>query len=65
MEILSSLVFTGTTFFDLQYVNSAYERLTGYTLEEVVGKDFRELRSERIKTDVQDSINGQMKKGKV
>jgi len=48
-----------------QYVNSAYERLTGFTLEEVVGKDFRELRSDRIKSDVQDSINGSMKKGKV
>ena len=48
-----------------QYVNPAYERLTGYTMEEVAGKDSRELKSERNKPELQDVINGQLKKGKV
>ncbi|XP_052278369.1 high affinity cAMP-specific and IBMX-insensitive 3',5'-cyclic phosphodiesterase 8B-like isoform X1 [Dreissena polymorpha] len=49
---------------EIQYVNPAYERLTGYTMEEVLGKDTRELRSDRNKQEISDSINGQMKKGK-
>jgi PAS domain S-box-containing protein len=48
-----------------QYVNPAYERLTGYSMEEVVGKDSRELKGERVKPDVQDGVNNQIKKGKV
>ena len=51
--------------FPLQYVNSSYEHLTGYSLDEVVGKDSRELRSDRNKPEMQDAINSQMKKGKV
>lgn len=46
-------------------MNPAYERLTGYSMEEVVGKDSRELKGERVKTDIQDGINSQLKKGKV
>ena len=46
-------------------MNPAYERLTGYTMEEVAGKDSRELKSERNKPELQDVINGQLKKGKV
>ncbi|XP_052793567.1 high affinity cAMP-specific and IBMX-insensitive 3',5'-cyclic phosphodiesterase 8B-like isoform X3 [Mya arenaria] len=49
---------------EIQYVNSAYERLTGYMMDEVVGKDSRDLRSDRNKPDVHDSISGQLKKGK-
>ena len=46
-------------------MNPAYERLTGFTMEEVAGKDSRELKSERNKPDLQETINGQLKKGKV
>ena len=52
-------------FLSLQYVNPAYERLTGFSMEEVAGKDSRELKSERNKPDLQETINGQLKKGKV
>ena len=42
-----------------------YERITGYTNEELVGKDAKDLcRSERNK-DLQDVITAQTKKGKV
>lgn len=49
---------------EIQYVNPAYERLTGFSMEEVAGKDSRELKSERNKPDLQETINGQLKKGK-
>ncbi|XP_053405360.1 high affinity cAMP-specific and IBMX-insensitive 3',5'-cyclic phosphodiesterase 8B-like isoform X3 [Mercenaria mercenaria] len=49
---------------EIQFVNPAYERLTGYSMEEVVGKDSRELKGERVKPDIQDGINNQIKKGK-
>jgi hypothetical protein len=34
-------------------------------MEEVVGKDSRELKGERVKPDIQDGVNNQIKKGKV
>ena len=38
----------------------------GYTSEDVIGKDEQELpRSERNKPDLQETINSQLKKGKV
>lgn len=49
---------------EIQYVNPAQERLTGYSSEELVGKDSRELRGDKNKQDVQESINNQLKKGK-
>ncbi|XP_048248345.1 high affinity cAMP-specific and IBMX-insensitive 3',5'-cyclic phosphodiesterase 8B-like isoform X1 [Haliotis rufescens] len=50
---------------EIQYVNHGYERLTGYTSEEVCGQDARELpRSDKNKPDLQETINGQLKKGK-
>ncbi|KAK7492620.1 hypothetical protein BaRGS_00016099 [Batillaria attramentaria] len=48
----------------IQYVNHMYERITGFTNDELVGKDAREMsRSDRNK-DVHDTIAAQAKKGK-
>lgn len=50
----------------IKYVNPAYERLTGYSAEEVIGKDATEMaKADRNKTDLHDTINNQLKKGKV
>ena len=49
-----------------QYVNPAYERLFGYSSEELLGKDTRELgKSENNKPDLHDCMNAQLRKGKV
>uniref|UniRef100_A0A8W8I9G5 Phosphodiesterase n=2 Tax=Magallana TaxID=2171616 RepID=A0A8W8I9G5_MAGGI len=49
----------------IQYVNPAYERLTGYSADEVIGKDATEMaKADRNKTDLHDTINNQLKKGK-
>ncbi|XP_076443536.1 high affinity cAMP-specific and IBMX-insensitive 3',5'-cyclic phosphodiesterase 8A-like isoform X2 [Babylonia areolata] len=48
----------------IQYVNHMFERITGYSSEELVGTDSRQLgRSERNK-DLNDLISAQTKKGK-
>lgn len=48
----------------IQYVNHMYERITGFSNEELVGKDAREVsRSDRNK-DIHDTIAAQAKKGK-
>ncbi|KAL5004048.1 hypothetical protein ScPMuIL_017504, partial [Solemya velum] len=47
---------------EIQYVNPAYERLTGYSNEEVIGKDCNEL--QKNEKNLQESINCQLKKGK-
>lgn len=52
----------------LQYVNHAYERLTGYSSEEILGNvnDVKDLpRNEKNKMDTQDTIRSQLRKGKV
>lgn len=47
-------------------MNPAYETLMGYTLEELLGKDVRQLpKSDKNKPDLQEGINSQLKKGKV
>lgn len=49
----------------MQYVNRTYERLTGYTGEELVGRDTREVsRSDRSR-DSYECMLSQTKKGKV
>ena len=49
-----------------QYVNPAYERLFGYTCDELLGQDAREvLHSDKNKSDLQDAVNASLKKGKV
>jgi len=43
-----------------------FERLSGYTSEEVVGKNYRDLSCpENDKAAVADAINAQMNRGKV
>ncbi len=49
-----------------QYVNPAYERLFGYTCDEIIGQDVRDmLWTDKNKPDLQESINAHLKKGKV
>ncbi|KAK3588622.1 hypothetical protein CHS0354_021492 [Potamilus streckersoni] len=48
----------------IEYVNPAYERLTGFSCEESIGKMTRDFRSEKNKPDLQEIINGYLKKGK-
>ena len=49
-----------------QYINPAYERLFGYTSEEIMGQDLNELpQSERNKADTIETIKSSVKKGKV
>ena len=53
-------------FLSLQYVNPAYERLLGYSSDELLGTDIRSLtRLDKSKHDVYDTINSHLKKGKV
>ncbi|XP_066274896.1 high affinity cAMP-specific and IBMX-insensitive 3',5'-cyclic phosphodiesterase 8B-like isoform X5 [Branchiostoma lanceolatum] len=48
----------------LMYVNPGYERLTGFTSQEVVGKEKGLPKSDKNSLDLQDAINTQIKKGK-
>ncbi|XP_076105503.1 high affinity cAMP-specific and IBMX-insensitive 3',5'-cyclic phosphodiesterase 8B-like isoform X6 [Mytilus galloprovincialis] len=50
---------------EVQYVNHAFERLTGYSSEEVLGKNSSEIvKNDRNRPDLNDTINSQLKKGK-
>ena len=48
-----------------QYVNHMYERITGFSNEELVGKDSRELCLSERNKDLHEIISAQTKKGKV
>uniref|UniRef100_A0A3P9KW90 Phosphodiesterase n=1 Tax=Oryzias latipes TaxID=8090 RepID=A0A3P9KW90_ORYLA len=49
----------------LQYVNPAFERMTGYHRGEVIGKELTELpKSDKNRADLLDTINTCIKKGK-
>ena len=48
--------------FFIQYVNNAFEKLTGYTLEQITGKDFSELHRSDVSIA---KIKEQMIKGNV
>lgn len=48
-----------------QYVNQAYERLCGYSSEELLGKNSSEIAKSEKNRDTLELINGHMKKGKV
>eukprot|EP00914_Ancora_sagittata_P022508 GHVO01044722.1.p1 GENE.GHVO01044722.1~~GHVO01044722.1.p1 ORF type:complete len:419 (-),score=23.89 GHVO01044722.1:184-1440(-) len=51
---------------EIQYVNPAHERLFGYSNDESIGKNSREIgRTEESKTDSTDCMNGQLRKGKM
>ncbi|ELU01080.1 hypothetical protein CAPTEDRAFT_201790 [Capitella teleta] len=50
---------------EIQYVNPAHERLFGYSNDESMGRNSREIgRTEASKTDSSDCMNGQLRKGK-
>ncbi|XP_041369550.1 high affinity cAMP-specific and IBMX-insensitive 3',5'-cyclic phosphodiesterase 8B-like isoform X2 [Gigantopelta aegis] len=50
---------------EIQYVNHAFERITGYSCEQAVGQDARELtKSDKNKPDLLEAISGQLRKGK-
>ncbi|CAG5118717.1 unnamed protein product, partial [Candidula unifasciata] len=46
------------------FVNHAYERLCGYSSEDLLGRDSRELHRTDKNKDITEVINGHMKKGK-
>ena len=52
----------------MQYVNPSFERIFGYSAEEVVGKDIRDLglhsKNDRIRHDVE-AMNASISMGKV
>ncbi|XP_078621466.1 high affinity cAMP-specific and IBMX-insensitive 3',5'-cyclic phosphodiesterase 8B-like isoform X4 [Branchiostoma floridae x Branchiostoma japonicum] len=48
----------------LMYVNPGYERLTGFTSQEVIGKEKGLPKSDKNSPDLHDAINTQIKKGK-
>ena len=49
-----------------QYANPAYERLFGYTCDELLGKNVQELLySDKDQADLQDTMYSQLRKGKV
>ncbi|XP_077989620.1 high affinity cAMP-specific and IBMX-insensitive 3',5'-cyclic phosphodiesterase 8B-like isoform X2 [Glandiceps talaboti] len=51
---------------EIQYVNPAYERLTGYTSEEIVGKSTNgPTKSDKNKQEILDTMYSQLKKGKM
>ncbi|KAK3725691.1 hypothetical protein RRG08_043106 [Elysia crispata] len=49
---------------EIQFVNHAYERLSGYSSEELVGRDASEFHKTDRNREAVESINGQLKKGK-
>ncbi|XP_054160608.1 high affinity cAMP-specific and IBMX-insensitive 3',5'-cyclic phosphodiesterase 8B-like isoform X2 [Oppia nitens] len=50
---------------DIQYLNQAIEKMLGFRYEEIIGKNAYDLhRSDSLKTDVVDSINMHINKGK-
>lgn len=51
---------------EVQYVNTAHEELTGYTYEDIRGKQTEDSpRSDKNKPELMDAIYAQLKKGKV
>ncbi|RUS91914.1 hypothetical protein EGW08_000316, partial [Elysia chlorotica] len=49
---------------EIQFVNHAYERLSGYSSEELLGRDANEFHKTDRNREAVESINGQLKKGK-
>ena len=50
----------------LQYVNPTFEKLSGYKVEEVIGKKFHDLsKTDGTKSDIIEAISNQLENGKV
>lgn len=50
---------------EIQYVNSVFEKMLGYSEDELVGKNFQDIsRSDRTKGDGLEAINDQLRNGK-
>ena len=50
----------------VQYVNPAYERISGFTNDEVLGQEMEDMpRCDKNKVELIDGIYSQLKKGKV
>ncbi|KAK6179108.1 hypothetical protein SNE40_011540 [Patella caerulea] len=65
LDNVSDLVEITNQDHEIQYVNHAFERLTGFTSEEVYSKDSRELsKNDKNKPDLHDIINDYVNKGK-
>ncbi|XP_059156380.1 high affinity cAMP-specific and IBMX-insensitive 3',5'-cyclic phosphodiesterase 8B-like [Physella acuta] len=64
MENIGEAVEITSSEHEIQFVNHAYERLCGYTSEDILGRDSNELfRCDKNRETIE-SINGHMKKGK-
>ncbi|XP_029640624.1 high affinity cAMP-specific and IBMX-insensitive 3',5'-cyclic phosphodiesterase 8B-like isoform X2 [Octopus sinensis] len=51
---------------EIQYINSAYERLSGYATDEILGKNAKEFpRSDKVKPEHLDIINNHLVKDKL
>ncbi|GAB1599374.1 high affinity cAMP-specific and IBMX-insensitive 3',5'-cyclic phosphodiesterase 8B-like isoform X2 [Argonauta hians] len=51
---------------EIQYINSAYERLSGYATDEILGKNAKEFpRSDKVKPEHMDIINNHLVKDKL
>ncbi|XP_078671126.1 high affinity cAMP-specific and IBMX-insensitive 3',5'-cyclic phosphodiesterase 8B-like isoform X1 [Branchiostoma floridae x Branchiostoma belcheri] len=64
IENVSEAIEIGNQDHQLMYVNPGYERLTGFTSQEVIGKERGLPKSDKNSLDLHDAINTQIKKGK-
>ncbi|XP_038078738.1 high affinity cAMP-specific and IBMX-insensitive 3',5'-cyclic phosphodiesterase 8B-like isoform X3 [Patiria miniata] len=48
----------------VQYINSAYEQLTGYSSEELLGREVEDFHRDKNKAELMDPIYAQLKKAK-
>ncbi|XP_012942280.1 high affinity cAMP-specific and IBMX-insensitive 3',5'-cyclic phosphodiesterase 8B [Aplysia californica] len=64
LENVSEAVEVTNTDHEIQFVNHAYERVSGYSSEELLGRDSNHLNKSDKNRDTAESIHGHMKKGK-
>ncbi|XP_070543664.1 high affinity cAMP-specific and IBMX-insensitive 3',5'-cyclic phosphodiesterase 8B-like isoform X3 [Ptychodera flava] len=66
LDSVSDAVEISSSDHEIQYVNPAFERLTGYTSEEILGKSTDSLmKSDGNKQEILDMMYSQLRKGKI
>ncbi|XP_077863705.1 high affinity cAMP-specific and IBMX-insensitive 3',5'-cyclic phosphodiesterase 8B [Saccoglossus kowalevskii] len=66
LDSVSDIIEITSNDHEIQYVNPAYERLTGYTTDEIIGKRTDGLtKSDKNKQEILDTMYSQLKKGKM